>query len=73
MLNKVKEKKAKVLTVLLLCFGMLGYGQEHSENDGHNHSKPTKAQIDSILHANVAPKEHADLFGTWLYRTIVGV
>ena len=72
MLNKVKEKKAKVLTVLLLCFGILGYGQEHSENDGHNHSKPTKAQIDSILHANVAPKEHADLFGHMVVQDYSG-
>ncbi|OUS02239.1 cytochrome C biogenesis protein [Flavobacteriales bacterium 33_180_T64] len=38
MLKKIKNKKSKMLSVLLLCFGLIGFSQEHSEGDGHNHS-----------------------------------
>ena len=71
-LNKVKEKKSKLLTVLFLSLGLFGFSQEHSQHDGHDHSaharasvqlKPTKAQIDSILAANITPKDHAEKFG----------
>ncbi|MEH6538285.1 MAG: cytochrome c biogenesis protein CcsA [Psychroserpens sp.] len=43
-LKKIKDKKAKLLTVLLLCFGMFGFSQEHSEGDGHDHSAPTQQE-----------------------------
>ncbi|TGV04807.1 cytochrome c biogenesis protein CcsA [Flavivirga rizhaonensis] len=71
-LNKVKAKKAKLLTILLLCFGLNMFSQEHSANDGHNHSKPTKAQIDSILAANIVPKTHADEFGHLVIQDLSG-
>ncbi len=71
-LEKVKAKKAKLLTVLVLCFGLNAFSQEHSANDGHDHSKPTKAQIDSILKANVAPKAHADEFGHLVIQDLSG-
>ncbi|NMH86166.1 cytochrome c biogenesis protein CcsA [Flavivirga algicola] len=71
-LNKVKTKKAESLTVLLLCFGLNMFSQEHSANDGHNHSKPTKAQIDSILAKNITPKDHADEFGHLVIQDLSG-
>ncbi len=71
-LNKVKEKKAKLLTVLLLCFGLQMFSQEHSANDGHNLSKPTKTQIDSILAANITSKTHADEFGHLVIQDLSG-
>jgi len=52
--------------------------EEHSENDGHDHAKrqerkaPTKADIDSVLMANVAPKEIADDFGRLVIQDVGG-
>ncbi|MFG6685993.1 cytochrome c biogenesis protein CcsA [Mariniflexile sp. HNIBRBA6329] len=72
-LEKVKAKKAKLLGVLILCFGLNSFAQTHSENDGHNHNnKPTKAQIDSVLAANITPKEHADAFGHLVIQDLSG-
>jgi len=72
-LEKVKAKKAKLLSVLVLCFGLSGFSQEHHEGDGHDHStKPTKIQIDSILEVNMAPKAHADKFGHLVIQDLSG-
>lgn len=77
-LEKVKAKKAKLLTVLVLCFSLTGFAQEeqHAPNDGHDHGhnieKPTKAQIDSVLRENITPKEHADKFGNMVIQDISG-
>ena len=72
-LNKIKKKKAKVLAILFICLGLAGYGQEHSENDGHNHGqKPSKTQIDSIIKSNITPAEHADEFGKLVIQDIGG-
>ena len=69
-LKKVKAKKAKLLTILLLCFGLSGMSQQkHSQDDGHNHdgelvsqARLKKSQIDSILAANITSKDHAERF-----------
>ena len=71
-LEKVKTKKAKALTIILLCCGLHGFSQTHSANDGHNHLKPRKAQIDSILKANITPKKHADEFGHLVIQDLSG-
>ncbi len=71
-LNKVKAKKAKLLVVLFLGFTMHSFSQTHSENDGHNHNKPTKTQIDSVLAANITTKGHADLFGRLVIQDLSG-
>ncbi|TBN06761.1 cytochrome C biogenesis protein [Hyunsoonleella flava] len=77
-LEKVKAKKAKLLTAVLLCFGLFGFTQntQHSPDDGHDHGhqfeKPTKAQVDSVLSANIAPKVHADKFGHLVIQDISG-
>ncbi|WP_418511529.1 cytochrome c biogenesis protein CcsA [Corallibacter sp.] len=73
MLDKVKAKKAKMTTIILLCIGLQGFSQGHAPNDGHDHSvKPSKAQIDSILAANITPKAHADKFGRLVIQDIGG-
>ncbi len=72
-MEKVKAKKAKLLGVFILCFGLNSFAQTHSENDGHNHkAKPTKAQIDSVLAANITPKAHADAFGHLVIQDLSG-
>ena len=45
---------------------------EHSENDGHDHSAPTKFQIDSILKANITPKAEAEKFGRMVIQDFDG-
>ncbi|MFI1770529.1 cytochrome c biogenesis protein CcsA [Thalassobellus citreus] len=71
-LEKVKAKKEKLLTVVVLCVGLHGFSQEHSKNDGHDHSKPTKTQIDSVLKANITLKAHADEFGHLVIQDLSG-
>ncbi|MCB4808407.1 cytochrome c biogenesis protein CcsA [Tamlana sp. 62-3] len=74
-LDKVKAKKIKAATILLLFVGLHGLAQEHSANDGHNHSTPqksSKSQIDSLLKANVSPKDHADEFGHLVIQDLSG-
>ncbi|MEC4117189.1 cytochrome c biogenesis protein CcsA [Myroides phaeus] len=58
-LDKVREKKASMLTMLLLFFSIGSFAQ-------HNHEVPTKpsaAVIDSIITANAIKPEHAAKFG----------
>lgn len=63
MLEKVKKKKAKLLSVLVIFFvSVPGFAQE----DNHEHENPLavpKARIDSIIKANVVSEEHAATFG----------
>ena len=70
-LKNIKAKKEKLLTVLVVCVGLNGFSQAHSANDGHNH-QPTKAQIDSVLAANITPKKHADAFGHLVIQDLSG-
>lgn len=65
-LDKLKSKKAKLTTVFLLYAALNVFGQEHTADDGHDHSAaaaPTQEQIDSLLQATIVAKEHADKFG----------
>ncbi|OEJ98522.1 cytochrome C biogenesis protein [Flavivirga aquatica] len=72
-LKKVKTKKEKLLGVFLLCFGIQAFSQtQHSENDGHDYSRPTKTQVDSVLKVNIAPKDHADKFGHLVIQDLSG-
>ncbi|MFC4721617.1 cytochrome c biogenesis protein CcsA [Geojedonia litorea] len=73
-LEKVKAKKAKMLTLIVLCIGLQGFSQ-HTPDDGHDHqapTKPTKTQIDSIIRANITPKAHADKFGSLVIQDYGG-
>ncbi|MFD1064335.1 cytochrome c biogenesis protein CcsA [Winogradskyella litorisediminis] len=76
-LDRLKKKKSKLLTIFILCFGLVGFSQEHSANDGHDHNQaqnlqPTKQQLDSILKANIVPKEHADKFAKMVIQDASG-
>ncbi|WP_323789942.1 cytochrome c biogenesis protein CcsA [Psychroserpens sp.] len=77
-LEKVKDKKSALITIVFLCFGLAGFSQEHSADDGHNHGsevkivKPTKTQIDSVIRANITPKLHADTFGELVVQDYSG-
>ncbi|WP_425075137.1 cytochrome c biogenesis protein CcsA [Psychroserpens sp. S379A] len=77
-LEKVKVKKSKLITILLLCFGLTGFAQEHTADDGHDHGKeikivkPTKAQIDSVIRANITPKLHSESFGELVIQDYSG-
>ncbi|WP_191860978.1 cytochrome c biogenesis protein CcsA [Hanstruepera ponticola] len=72
LLEKVKNKKTKAAAILFLCLGLQGYSQTHSVNDGHDHGRTSKAQIDSILRANITPKDHADKFGHLVIQDVSG-
>ena len=72
-LDKIKAKKAKLTTILVLG-GLLsltaqttdGYNhtEEHSAGDGHNHTEmPSQEVVDSIIIATAVSKEHAEEFG----------
>ncbi|MFT5102936.1 MAG: cytochrome c-type biogenesis protein CcsB [Candidatus Latescibacterota bacterium] len=58
-LDKIKEKKSKILTLITLFIGLSGFGQGASSAI---HSSTPKAQIDSIIKANAVSPEHAAKF-----------
>nr|WP_194531177.1 cytochrome c biogenesis protein CcsA [Zobellia roscoffensis] len=64
-LEKLKSKKAKLTTVLVLGMLLNVNAQEHSADDGHDHSSttPTQSQIDSLLQTTIVSEEHAEKFG----------
>ncbi|MDT0557623.1 cytochrome c biogenesis protein CcsA [Ichthyenterobacterium sp. W332] len=74
LLEKVKTKKAKLLAgIALLCsIHVSAQDTQHSPDDGHDHSAPTTQQLDSILRANIAPKDHADNFGRVVVQDLSG-
>ncbi|MCH2488891.1 MAG: cytochrome c biogenesis protein CcsA [Flavobacteriales bacterium] len=59
MLDKVKKKKAALNLLLLLCMSTAGIAQQ---TETASHSQTSKAQVDSIIKANVVSKEHAAEF-----------
>src|SRR5690606_24187319 len=72
MLEKVKKQKRNMLTVLLLMGSLFGFSQNNPSEDNHAHNRPTKMQIDSVLRANITPKEHADKFGHMVIQDYSG-
>ncbi len=73
LLEKVKDKKAKTLSVLFIALALQGFAQQqHTADDGHDHGRPSKTQIDSILKANITPKDHADKFGHLVIQDVGG-
>ncbi|WP_100614620.1 cytochrome c biogenesis protein CcsA [Confluentibacter citreus] len=71
-LENVKSKKTKLLAILLLCFGLNGFSQDHSQHGVRNDIKAQKTLVDSILKANIAPKEHAENFGHMVIQDLGG-
>ena len=94
MLEKVKKKKTRLTTILLMLFislpGFAQYGEEQSEEQHqHEHEQVApeeeeeehvhensllipKAQIDSIIKANVVTEEHAAQFGKLVVQDMGG-
>ena len=84
-LEVVKNKKAKLLSVFLLFFGLQGFaqsheGHNHTEGDGHNHEQsvmhtrkaPTEAELDTLLKSNTVKAEHAAKFGRLIIQDAGG-
>ncbi|MAP53448.1 cytochrome c biogenesis protein CcsA [Altibacter sp.] len=61
MLDKIKKKKSKMAMIAMLFFTLAGYAQQPAVTP--KHTKATKTQIDSMIHANAVSKEHAARFG----------
>lgn len=57
-LDKVKAKKSKLITLLVLFLSISGFAQEHA-----NHIMPTEKQMDSVITKYAVSKEHAAKFG----------
>ncbi len=68
-LNKVREKKAKLLTLLLL-FCSVGMFAQKTNN--HNHNIPNLPQLDSLLVASQVSEEHAAHFGSLVIQDAGG-
>jgi cytochrome c-type biogenesis protein CcsB len=71
-LEKVKAKKAKLLMVLFLGLGLNGFSQQNSQHDGHINTRTPKTFVDSVLRANITPKEHAEKFGHMVIQDLSG-
>jgi cytochrome c-type biogenesis protein CcsB len=68
-LEVIKDKKSKLITILVLMLSFTGFSQNHDNHDGHNHGTekaPVKSvkfnYVDSILKYKVSEK-HAAQFG----------
>ncbi|NHF60244.1 cytochrome c biogenesis protein CcsA [Flavobacteriaceae bacterium TP-CH-4] len=64
-LDKLNSKKKTLATIVIFGMSLTVAAQEHSEGDGHDHSRqaPTAEQIDSMIMATVVSEEHAEKFG----------
>lgn len=64
-LKKIKKKKSQLITILalFLSVGLFGQTEQHSPDDGHNHNRPDKEQIDSILNVHITSAEEAAKLG----------
>ena len=60
MLDKVKEKKKSLTTILILVFASLGM---NAQEENHQHVESAKSQLDSIIVSNAVSEEHAEQFG----------
>lgn len=75
---KIHQKRAKLLSILLLLFGFTAFGQhdnhDHGPHDNHNHAAtstsasakpimPSTKEIDSLLQKFKPSLEHAEKFG----------
>lgn len=64
-LDKLKSKKAKLTTVLFFGILLNVSAQEHTADDGHDHSSnvPSQVQIDSLIKTTIVSEAHAEKFG----------
>lgn len=65
-LDKLKAKKS-ALSLLFILGCTFVSAQEHTADDGHDHSTPrtapTQAQIDSVIKSTIVSEAHAEEFG----------
>nr|WP_315202689.1 cytochrome c biogenesis protein CcsA [uncultured Flavobacterium sp.] len=86
-LENVKNKKAKLISILILFMSLTGFAQEHNhehdhsnekagdshaESTGHVRIKPTQKQLDSLLTAFTVTPEHAAKFGRLIIQDAGG-
>lgn len=74
-LDKIKEKKAAMASVILLFVSLFASAQHnHTEGDGHNHThqRPTDKQLDSIFEKYKVSEEHAAKFGRIIIQDASG-
>ena len=72
-LEKIRIKKAKWVSIIVLFLSFSGFTQDHTADDGHDHNqKPLKSQIDSILRKNITPKDHAEKFAELVIQDYSG-
>jgi len=71
-LAKLKTNKVAVLVIAFLCVGTQGFAQDSTSVESHAHNRLPKSKIDSIIKANIAPKEHADKFGKLVVQDYSG-
>ncbi|MCX2762998.1 cytochrome c biogenesis protein CcsA [Aquimarina muelleri] len=64
MLSKIKKKKKALTMILVLLISGFSFAQNQSEHTNHVSTLPSKAKLDSVILANVVPKEHAANFGS---------
>ncbi|WP_037321386.1 cytochrome c biogenesis protein CcsA [Salegentibacter sp. Hel_I_6] len=62
MLEKVKDKKKKLSTVLIFFMAAGSMFAQTSEDD-HKHAESAKMEVDSIIKTNAISEEHAAKFG----------
>lgn len=65
-LNKIKERKASMLTALLLFFSIGSFAQHNQ------HNMPSAQQIDSLIQLSKISPEHASRFGELVIQDGVG-
>lgn len=64
MLSKIKQKKKALTMILVLLLSGFSFAQNQPDHTNHVSALPSKAKLDSIILANVVPKEHAANFGS---------
>lgn len=57
-LEKVKEKKAALLSAAFFFFLQIGWAQQE-----HEHQRPSLAEVEKFIQTNIAKPEHAAKFG----------
>jgi cytochrome c-type biogenesis protein CcsB len=84
-LEIVKNKKAKLLAIFFLFFGLQGFaqsheGHNHAPGEGHNHEQSvmptrkatTEAELNALLKTNTIKAEHAAKFGRLIIQDAGG-
>ncbi len=64
MLSKIKAKKKALTISITLLVTTFSFAQDLPGHNDHLQTLPSKAELDSIIKANIVPKEHAAKFGS---------